>query len=957
MQTTGTTAYVGLPLKIENRVVGLFELAAPKSFPDDTLAEFAPLAGGLAQYIERKAAEERLRQQSELYRTTLHSIGDAVITTDVHARVTHLNELAESLTGWTSADAAGRPLESIFHIVNESTRQGVENPAIRALHDDVVVGLANHTILIGRDGTEHPIEDSAAPIRAADGSVVGCVLVFRDVTQRRLQERELLASEQQFRTLVNNSPDMIARLDPELRHIFVSPASARISGVAPDELLGKTALECGWSHGVWDAFVACCREAAQIRSPVTFEYSDERPEGLKHFVSRIVPELTANDRLSSYLVLTTDMTAQMQVEEELRQSVEETRTLLETLPIGVFIAHDREGRNITGNRAAYELLRAKGPNLSKSADETEAPRHFRVCRNGVEIPAEELPVQRAARGETVRNEELDDVFDDGTVIHTVISAAPLFDRAGRARGAVASILDVTERKRAEETLRESQRFLRSSLDALESHIAVIDESGVILEVNAAWRNFAQANQFVGSEYGVGANYLEVCDAWTSECGEGQEIAKGLRDIIAGKRDRFRFEYPCHSPTEPRWFLMQATRFQSPGLVRVVVAHENVTERRMAEEALHIADRRKDEFLATLAHELRNPLAPIRNGLQILQLAGNDAASAEHARSMIDRQLSQLVRLVDDLMDVSRISRGKIELRPEWVPLATVIQSAIETSRPLIEQMGHTLTVSIPEQPLIVNADLTRLAQVFLNLLNNAAKYSDPNGHIWLTVERQGSDVVVSIRDQGIGISPDQVNHIFEMFSQVERSLEKSQGGLGIGLTLVKRLVEMHGGTIEAHSAGLGHGSEFTIRLPIVVEAMRTSAPHEERSAALSSQLRILIVDDNRDGADSMAMMLKVMGNETRTAYDGLAAVAEAEAFQPDVVMLDIGMPKLNGYDACRQIRALAGGHKVIMIAQTGWGQVEDRQRTHEAGFDFHLVKPVDPLDLMKLLHGLTAARA
>ncbi|MBL8828640.1 MAG: PAS domain S-box protein, partial [Planctomycetaceae bacterium] len=648
IQALGAVTYVALPLQVENRIVGLLEIAAAQPLGEEVMAELTPLAGGFAQYIERKATEERLRQQSELYRTTLHSIGDAVITTDVQGRVTHLNELAESLTGWSSASAAGQPLDAIFQIVNESTRLPVENPATRALAEGVVVGLANHTVLMARDGSEHPIEDSAAPIRAADGTVVGCVLVFRDVTERRGQERELLARELQFRTLVNNSPDLVARLDRDLRHIFVSSASVAILGIEPDALLGKTSLECGWSRELWDAFVGRCREAEQTRLPVTFEFTNEQADGLKHFVARIVPELTTDDQLGSYLVLTTDVTGRMQVAEELRQSLEETRTLLETLPVGVFIAHDREARHITGNRTAHELLRAHGPNLSKTAPDDAAPRHFRVCRNGVEIPPHDLPVQRAARGETVLNEEVDDVFDDGTVIHTVISAAPLFDRTGQARGAVASVLDVTEQKRAEESLRESQRFLRSSLDALESHIAVIDATGVILEVNAAWRNFAQANQFVGSEYGVGANYLDVCDAWRSECGEGQAIASGLRDIIAGKRDRFRFEYPCHSPAEQRWFLMQATRFQSPGPVRVVVAHENVTERRLAEEALHVADRRKDEFLATLAHELRNPLAPIRNGLHILHLAGNDPASSEHARSMIDRQLSQLVRLVDDL---------------------------------------------------------------------------------------------------------------------------------------------------------------------------------------------------------------------------------------------------------------------------------------------------------------------
>ena len=379
------------------------------------------------------------------------------------------------------------------------------------------------------------------------------------------------------------------------------------------------------------------------------------------------------------------------------------------------------------------------------------------------------------------------------------------------------------------------------------------------------------------------------------------------------------------------------------------------ERTRFVEALKDADRRKDEFLATLAHELRNPLAPIRNGLQVLRLAkGNDEA-VEQTRTMMERQLEQMVRLVDDLMDVSRISRGKLELKKERIQLAKVLNSAIETSRPLIDQMGHELTVMLPAHSVIVDADMTRLAQVFLNLLNNAAKYSDRGSHIQLTAERQGSDIVVTVKDNGIGIAADQLPHIFAMFTQVDRSLEKAQGGLGIGLTLVKRLVEMHDGRIEAYSEGPGKGSEFVVRLPVVVEASVPQQADERHETSMKSTLRILIVDDNRDIANSLAMMLRVMGNDTRTAYDGEEAVLASDEFRPDVILLDIGLPKLNGYEACRRMREQANGKRVIIIAQTGWGQDADRQRTHEAGFDHHLVKPVDPTALMTLLAGLSEA--
>jgi CheY-like chemotaxis protein len=392
--------------------------------------------------------------------------------------------------------------------------------------------------------------------------------------------------------------------------------------------------------------------------------------------------------------------------------------------------------------------------------------------------------------------------------------------------------------------------------------------------------------------------------------------------------------------------------------------QDVTERRRLEDDLRKlaadlsdADRRKDEFLATLAHELRNPLAPIRNALQVIRQSPDREAHAQ-AQTMMQRQLAQMVRLVDDLLDVSRISRGKLELRREQVQLSAVVNSAVETSRPMIDHLGHQLTVTLPKQPILVDADLTRLAQVFSNLLNNSAKYMDRGGRIWLTAQRQGSDVVVSVKDAGIGIAADQLPRLFQMFSQVDSSLERSQGGLGIGLTLVKRLVEMHGGHVEARSEGQGKGSEFVVRLPVLVGAAGPQAAGgTEEPAAPQSLLRILIVDDNRDSADSLVMLLRLMGNDTRTAYDGQQGADVAAEFRPDVILLDIGLPKLDGYEACRRIREQSWGKTAVLIAVTGWGQAEDRRLSHEAGFDYHMVKPVDPQELMKLLAGFQQVKS
>ena len=434
----------------------------------------------------------------------------------------------------------------------------------------------------------------------------------------------------------------------------------------------------------------------------------------------------------------------------------------------------------------------------------------------------------------------------------------------------------------------------------------------------------------------------------------------VQDAVEGKSPEFRSEFRVvRRDGKVTWVLAIARvqRNASGTAIRLSGINIDITARKEADEKLrHLAaelselNNRKDEFLATLAHELRNPLAPIRNGLQMMKLAGGQTATAEKARTMMERQLTQMVRLVDDLMDVSRINQGKLELRKEPIPLGAVLSSAVESSSELFGKKRHDLTINLPSQLLIVDADMTRLAQVFLNLLNNAAKYSDPGGHIQLNVDCQGSDAVVTVKDNGVGIAADQLPHVFEMFTQVNRSLDMSQGGLGIGLSLVKRLVEMHGGSVEGKSDGPGKGSEFVVRLPLVIEASQPQLHDvEDGPAAMTPSLRILVVDDNRDGADSLSEMLNLMGNDTRTAYDGQQGVDIAEVYRPDLVLLDIGLPKLNGYEACRHIRQQPWGKDTVLVAVTGWGQDKDRRRTREAGFDHHLVKPVDPQDLITLL--------
>jgi len=398
----------------------------------------------------------------------------------------------------------------------------------------------------------------------------------------------------------------------------------------------------------------------------------------------------------------------------------------------------------------------------------------------------------------------------------------------------------------------------------------------------------------------------------------------------------------HQPTERAQRLLDILARQAADLI----------ERRRSADALRDADRRKDEFLMTLAHELRNPLAPIRSAVDLMKSSQSPLShEVQWARDILDRQAALMTRLLDDLLDVGRIARDKLELRTSRVDVGTLIREAAEMNRSLVDEFGHSLTVTVPSEPMYLDADPVRLTQVFSNILNNACRYTPSGGRIDITADHLGHAAVVRVRDTGIGIPGDRLTNIFDMFSQVDRTLERSQRGLGIGLHLVKRLVEMHGGMVTAESDGLGHGSQLTVTLPLATAPVPASAPPPPGASDLAqvATRRILVVDDNIDAAQSLAMLLNVCGHETHLAHDGAAAVDAAEQLRPDVILLDIGLPKMNGFEACRQIRERPWGKNVVIIALTGWGQDVDRRRSEESGFDHHVVKPVEHEALARLL--------
>jgi PAS domain S-box-containing protein len=382
---------------------------------------------------------------------------------------------------------------------------------------------------------------------------------------------------------------------------------------------------------------------------------------------------------------------------------------------------------------------------------------------------------------------------------------------------------------------------------------------------------------------------------------------------------------------------------------------DITEQIRVKRELADADRRKTEFLALLAHELRNPLGPIRHAVKILRARTPRPDELEWATNIIDRQTEHMTRLVEDLLDVSRITRGTIELRKERVDIASILKAAVEASSALMGKLHHQLRVTPPAEPLFVEGDPTRLTQVVTNLLDNAAKYTDPGGRIWVSAQREGDEVVLRVKDTGIGIPPELLPAIFDMFTQAAMTLERSQGGLGVGLSLVDRLVRLHGGTVSAASAGSGQGSEFTIRLPFAETSRKTAADFATaaESKNRAPRCRVLVVDDNVDSVDSLAMLLRIMGHEVEIANDGQEALAVALRFRPGVAILDIGLPKMSGYDLAQRMRQEAWGKDIVLVALTGWGQEEHRQRSAESGFNHHLTKPVD-LDALEEILAVAA---
>lgn len=805
---------------------------------------------GLWQHLNfRQQSEAQIRAERKWLQVTLASIGDAVIATDNAGRVSFLNPTAETLTGWKESEAKGKPLDEVFRIVNEQSRRTVESPVAKALREGIVVGLANHTVLISRGRTELPIDDSAAPIFDESGQVFGVVLVFRDATRQRDAEQAL----QKLAAIVEYSDD--AMISKTIDGVITSwnAAAERLFGYSADEAIGKP-----------------------ITLIIPEDYRDEHVN--------IMAKLKAGERIEHF--------------DTVRQRKNGSQF---PVSLGISPLRNSDGEVVGAAKVLRDVTERK------RAEETLA---FlaRASRSLAALTDRESALQRAAS-------IIVPFFADWCVVHGI-----------NHEGRIEQLACVHRDPQKSGTLR----------DLLGKHPLDWNSPSIAVRVLRSGKTELAAQFSEPLLAGLAGTAAE--ETAREDLNPSSVICAPLliRDRVIGAMTFA----ACGS--SHRYDRNDVT-FAEDLAGRVAVAIDNSHLFHSVKQA----DRQKDEFLAMLAHELRNPLAAIQYATVLAQLPS--AEPKQEMFEIIDRQVKNLSHLIDDLLDVSRVSQDKIQLKREFVDASTVVMHAAAVVRPLIEQRKHALVTDIAKEAMPLYADATRTEQIVANLLTNAAKYTPDGGQISLRAYPENGFVVIKVKDTGVGLPAEMLPRVFDLFTQVERTLDRSEGGLGIGLTIVRRLVEMHGGTVSAASEGLDRGSEFTVRLPMCDARDFRPIGGDEVLPLRRKPLRIAVVDDNHDTADSAARWLKLSGNDVRVAYDGFAALATIREFRPQVVLLDIGLPGMNGYEVAQTLRK-EGFVTEILIAISGYGQAEDRKRSQEAGFNHHLVKPVDHKALESLLY-------
>lgn len=924
-------------------------------FARNATGEVSRIIGTAINITARKQAEDRLKESEQRFRQTLMNVS---VPTLLHAEddtVLLVNHAWTNITGYGMEDL---PTIGDWTQKAYGERSATVRGFIDTLFDNDTPFDNGEFTITTATGEQRLWHFSSSPVgREASGRRL-IVSSAVDITEEKQAADVLRASEERFRSLVTATTQIVWTTDPQGVVIEDSPTWRAVTGQTVEEWVGS-----GWTNALHpddrEATVAAWQRAVETQTAFVVEYRLRRHDGVYLWMSvRAVPVMSEAGVVREWVGTNTDITERKLAEVALRQNAELFARVVEQAPTGMFVV-DAKFRMQQVNALAAPVFGHVQPLIGR--DLSEVLQILWGPEIGVQVA--EIFRHTLVTGEHYVSPGFVEQRQDTGVEEAYEWEAQRVTLADGQLGVVCYFQDITERQRAEEALLNSQSLTRLATEATEVGIWEWN-----LQTNTLHWD-AQMFRIYGidpTEDGV-VNYSVWSGAlFPEDLPENERI---LHDTVR-RSGQSRREFRIHRRSDGQERIVdavEAVRRNSQGRANWVVGTNlDVTARKKLEEDLRVtaaemseSSRRKDEFLAMLAHELRNPLAPVRTGLEIVKLYAGPGKQIQSATAMMTRQVEQMVRLVDDLMDVSRISRGKIELRQEQVELATIIQHAVEAARPQCETRGQQLSVSLPSQPITLYADSARLIQVVGNLLTNASKFTDNGGQISLSVERTGGgesglpeEAVIRVLDNGIGIPTDQLPLIFQMFVQLKPSLEKSAGGLGIGLALVKNLIEMHNGHVEVHSDRVGQGTEFTVRLPVLVETPQLGTVPEitvSDENRPTTTLRVLIVDDNVDAADAMEMLLGLNGYETQTANDGLQAVEAARTFHPDVVLLDIGLPKLNGHEVARHIRAEPWGQTMVLIALTGWGQDADRKKTLDAGFNAHLVKPVDLQLLERML--------